>query len=417
MNGSAVLAGAVAQEGHGLSGRSAGPTLALIVGALVVGVGVAVGLVLLHKGWLRRRSVVAGFFAAVLAGAVLAGSAMLPATAPVASAVAAPGVPVYDTLHLGSAHVPVLVVPNRPGLNLVSVTTTGRAAAGTDRDRLTAGRKAVGGAQTWIQVRLPAGRSSLWVSAGGSLGSLTVDTGQGTDGGTPSALRGPDGPECASSALGVLAAGVSRPLARCPADRLTGRDADALRATVRYITGRGVRTLALAGDGSARGRAAAAVVRQAAARAGVAVTEPGARRLPLVLVAGWAGAYTSLTDAASGRVATEGTYLAPWLLDAPLLAPAAGQLVALRYAPHDPAPMRYVSALSRQFPGEEPTAAGYAAWQEARHSADTAPVLLYAAATARIPGTVAGSGHDHSSVTDWFPDGMIIPVTQPLDRS
>jgi hypothetical protein len=248
--------------------------------------------------------------------------------------------------------------------------------------------------------------------------SSTVDSRIGTPVvlAAASARGGADGAECASAAAGALLAG-GRPAAACPADRLEPADADALRAVVRLLAGRGRRTLALAADGSARSVAAAATVRAAAARAGLAVVTPGSGRYPVVVVSGWTGAGRVVTAIGRGRLPAQGAYLAPWLLSTPLLQPGAGQLIALRYAPRDAPPLGYLAALAARLPGVQPSAAGYEAWQRVLHTSASAPPRLYAVAVPYLPGMGAPGDptqHHHAGPADWLPGGMIIPVTGPL---
>ena len=87
----------------------------------------------------------------------------------------------------------------------------------------------------------------------------------------------------------------------------------------------------------------------------------------------------------------------------------AGQIIPLRYDPRGPAAGRYLSALSRRFPGEVPSAAGYEAWQR-QLGGDFAPALMYAAAEVYIPGMPA---HEHRGA-DWLTSGMITAVSGPL---
>ncbi|WP_053847622.1 hypothetical protein [Streptomyces sp. NRRL B-24085] len=390
------------------------PVAGVLLGTLVLVAGLFAGVMLLRNGRLRRRSTSAVFFVTVLVCAALAGMAVRPGGSSKDTAEA--GVPVRGSVQLGARQVPVLVVPNRPGFNLVAVDAD-EVSVGTTRDRLTPGEPRPGSRHTWAGVTLPAGRSSLWVSAGGLSGSLTVDTGDDTGRALP-ALRGADGPECASSALGALAAGVARPLTTCPADRLSTADTEALRATVKFVAQRGERALALVADESPRGTAAAAVIRAAADREGISISATPRAGHPLVIVSGWQGADSALRDVAAGRSKARGAYLAPWLLTTPLLQPAAGQVLPLRYAPRSDQPMRYVADLARLWPSAAPTAAGYESWLSARdETTHRSPVLLYAASVARIPGSSGTGGHHGTARADWLPEGLITPVSGVLRAS
>lgn len=384
---------------------------AVLLAAVVLTAALAVGvLLLLRTRLLARRATATAYFAAAVACAALAGT-LAPADGAAGARVSAG--PLLGSLGLGGQQVPVLVVPNRPGRNLVGVAAAG-AAAGTDRERLVRGGQRPGSTLTWIPVELPAGPGQVWVSAGGSSAPLAVDTGRAGGTPAPAGLLGADGAECASAAAGAVLGGSARAPSGCPSDALTEADAAALRDTVGFLAGRGARALALVEDDSPRGRAAAAEVRGAAARAGISVTRPDGTRQPLVVTSGWSGADTAVRDVEAGRTVAEGTYLAPWLLTAPLLSPSAGQLIPLRYAPNSPAAVEYAAALGARLPGEVPTAAGYEAWRAARGAAGPAPAKLYAAAVLYVPGSggpAAAGGHHHTASASWLPSGMIVPVS------
>ncbi|MER7728846.1 hypothetical protein [Streptomyces sp. NPDC096323] len=401
---------------------------ALLLATAVLLAGSTLGLLLLRGRRLRGIPATTAFFAAVVAGAVFAGAALPDRGEPQQTAAPQrPGVPSVHKLHLGGQHMTVMVVPNRPGPNLVAVGGAETVAAGADRDRLTAGTVRAGSAQKWVPVNLPAGESRLWVSAAGAKTSIEVNTGARAD--TPAALRGADGPECAAAATGALVAGSVRTLTSCPSDSLAATDRSALRSVVAFLAGRGTRTAALVSDGSPRGKAAAAVVRAAAADARITLAAPtkgpGTAKAarPLIVVAGWQEAESTIRAVAAGRLRAQGSYLAPWLLTRPLLVPGAGQLIPLRYAPRTELPMAYVSALSALLPGEYPSGAGYEGWRRTMGGAatdDASSVRLYATAVMYIPGSpLSGPGageHRHKGTTtaDWLPNGMIASVAGPF---
>jgi hypothetical protein len=387
---------------------------AAVLGALVFTFGAALGMLLLHKSLLRRRSAVSLYFVGAVACAVLAGTTLVAVSSQPS---ATRGEPLLELLELRGQRVPVLVVPGRPGFNLVGVGAR-TASAGPDPNRLTAGERRPGSGHTWIGVQLPAGSSRLWVSTGDTgeaVAPVEVDTGD-NETTVSTALRGDDGPECASAAAGVLVAGGSRPLGDCPADRLTEPDAAALRSVVAFLDRRGEESVALVGDGSPRGIAAVAEVRAAARRQGITVTEPGTARQPLIVVSGWSGADATVKAVANGKIVAEGTYLAPWLLAPPLLSPSAGQLIPLRYAPRGRAATAYLTALGERLPGELPTAAGYEAWLRERGMPVQASPRLYAAAVLYVPGSGGTAAHHHTAQADWLPSGMIVPVAGPLQE-
>ncbi|CAL9537545.1 hypothetical protein SUDANB95_04126 [Actinosynnema sp. ALI-1.44] len=401
----------IAQHGH-LDRPAVAADKAAVIAMIVAGLAAvaAAGVVLLGRELPRGR-----FVAALAASLAVATGALLVSVTRAEDSGLFPdaGTPRLGALALAGKQVPVLVVPNRPGFNLVAVGAPD-AGAGTDRDRLIAGERRPGSAHTWVAVDLPAGPSKLWVSAGGATGALDVDTGSDAAP-TRAALRGPDGPECASAVVGALLANGDAADA-CPSDGLSEADAEALRTTVDFLAGRGERGLALVSDESPRGVAAAGEVRSAAQRAGLTVTAPDGTNRPLVVVAGWAGAEAVVRDVDTGAVVAQSTYLAPWLLSSALLRRASGQQIPLRYPPRDPAAGDYLAALAARVPGEAPSAAGYLAWHQARgRSVAADPVRLYAVAAAPyMPGMGGVTAHDHGSTPDWLPGGLIIPVTGPL---
>jgi hypothetical protein len=325
------------------------------------------------------------------------------------------GVPVVQVADAGGP-VAVLIVPNRPGRNLVHVAAPDGVSVGTDRERLTAAGTRPGAGGTWTEVRLPAGPARLWVARGGHTAELRVDTGapappsSGPSGPAAQDLTGPDGPECASAVLGRLVAGVVTPVTSCPADALTAADAAALRGVIRFLAQRGQRTISLVADGSRRSVAAAELVRTGSAAAGITIGSTG----PLVVVAGWAAADRTLTGLAADRTrGAGGAYLAPWLLHAPVQEARLAQLIPLRYAPRDPLPLEYLAALQSRFPSEPPSASGYAAWLQARGMDLAGRLRLYAAARVTVPGPA----NVHSHGAGWLPHGTITPVTNTLDGS
>jgi hypothetical protein len=325
--------------------------------------------------------------------------------------------PGLHRIRAGGEDLPVFVTPQRPGWNLVMLPGE-QGSVGTHPQRLVPAASRPGGRGSWALVELPEGAAQLWVRQDGVLAELTVRTASGT----PLDIRGPDGPECATAQLGRALAGAPA-LDYCPADRLLGADSAALRATVRFIAGRGDRALTLVADRSARSLAAAEVVRSAAAAEGVAVHVPGPARGPVVVVAGWEKTESILYDIAAGRLATEATYLAPWLLSPPLLLVPAGQLLALPFSPTGDLARRYAAAQAQAFTGAAPTASGFAGWLSAQGiegwDASTS-VRLYAPAmfNAALLANAGGGGHDHGSPdepADWLPGGRLTAVTGELD--
>jgi hypothetical protein len=311
----------------------------------------------------RGRGITVGLRvgAALLGMALLAGAAQaITMRAPDS----VPGVATAARLDIGGKAVDVLVVPNLPGWNLVHVNSV-TAAVGTSKDTFRPKRSRSDAGGQWLVVDLPAGRSDVWVRDVGGSGSVTTDT--GATGAAPRALVGADGPECASAMLGRMLAAGTATGTRCPSDQLDQLDIAALRTMVDSLAARGHDRVALASDGSSRGVAAVAAVRAAAADRGVELVAPGADGAPLLLTSGWSDAGTILRRVASGGLPAAGTYLAPWLFSAPLLAVDANQRVGVRFDVSDAAFQRYGAELRRDYPGQTPSATGYRAWLAERN--------------------------------------------------
>jgi hypothetical protein len=319
------------------------------------------------------------------------------------------GDPVLASVSVAGLAVPVLIAPGRPGWNLVHL-GPGATSVGSDPAHPVTATVRPGAGNTWAEVELPPGRSRLWIGDGGRGGWLTIDTGSDR---RAADLRGPDGPECASLALGRLLSAHAVPLLSCPADEFGPADADALRATIRFIAGRGTGVIGLVTDRSPRSAAAAAVVRDEAARLNI-MTAPAAAGRPLLILAGWGTAAGAVQNVASGKTRAEGVYLAPWLLDTPLLTEPAGQLLPLRFDPREAQSHAYLTALGTRFPDEPPSAAGYEGWR-AKGFGDTA-VRLYAASRVFVPGDPLLTPHEHHSAVAsaaWLPNGTVTAVSPP----
>jgi hypothetical protein len=263
-----------------------------------------------------------------------------------------PGVVVAAEYDTDDDPIEVLVVPNRPGNNLVRVSGTG-ALVGTSAAELTPAWPRPGANGAWTVVTLPEGPSEVLVSYGGRTISVAVDTGTATP--APTGFAGPDGAECASALLGRAIAR-TRPApdpGSCPDEALTPADADSLRAIVATLAEQGHRWFIVAADASPRGQAADAVVRDAAARLGLEVRLAGvsAGTGPLVVVSGWTAASLTLRANPDADVRP-----APWLATEPSLVPG---LAAL---PGGASVDRYREALREQYPGVSPSVSGYQAW-------------------------------------------------------
>lgn len=324
----------------------------------------------------------------------------------------APGLPLVREVHLAGQHLPVLITPHRPGTNLVLVGgESSGIRVGRDPDSLDAAADRPGTTGKWTTVDLPPGPGEIWLEYGGARTAVDVDPGHAPPA-TPE-TSGPDGPECASAALGAALANHPREITECPADALSPGDAASLRALVDWIAGRGVHAITIAADGSARAGAATAAVREVAAARRLSLgTQPG-RDDALLVLSGWAAATNTLSTVASQQrttvVYSSGTYLAPWLLTAPVLATTPGAVLPLRFDPRDDLPVRYEAALAAHFHGLTPTASGYLAWQ----GEGTAPTRLYAASRVSVLPADLGA-HRHGHDAGWLPGGTIVAVTGNL---
>ncbi|WP_153040189.1 hypothetical protein [Actinoplanes sp. TFC3] len=297
----------------------------------------------------------------------------------------------------------VLVVPGRPGVNVVHLLTAG-AQAGTRADALIATAARPGAGAGWAEVRLVPGRNRIWLRAAGVLTSIDLDAGEAA----PAATVAADLPECAATVAGGLIAGRSVPWRGCPDEQLAPADVRALNATVDFLAGRDVPAIALASDTSPRGVQAAAAVRARARAAGVRITGPGDSRVPYLLTSGWSTADGILRRVAADVLPAQGVYLAPWLLSAELLDVPAGQVTGLDFDPGSPAAHAYLTALHEVFPEDPACTGGYRSFAGAE-AADPTPVRLFASSRLVMPGM-----DGHGGTQRWLPDGAVTAVTGPL---
>lgn len=234
------------------------------------------------------------------------------------------GRPILTRVDVGGAPVDVLVVPHRPGWNLVH--TAGPLKVGNAPNALVEAGERPGASGRWALVWLAEARASLWLERGGGRATIPVAPGEtpweGPD------IRGPEGPEHASAVLASLLTGTPTDQ---PWPTLTDSDTADLRATVAAMPG----PFAIAGDDSARSTKAEEVVRAEAARRGIPIDDDAP---DVILLSG---------QAEPGRT----THLAAWLRPPDLSTPEA---------------RRYALALADAFPGETPTAAGLRAWTTSR---------------------------------------------------
>lgn len=342
----------------------------------------------------------------------------------------------------------VTVSPGRPGWNLVRVDTAresspsahrgsaahaGHGAAltgvgpapeiGTVGDALVRTRRRAGVAGNWARVWLPPGDSTLLVSHGPEHRiPFPVDTGTGDGRSSATATAsGVDGPECTAAAVGLLLAGATDPVGRCPADGLAARDARALEGMLGVLAERGTTEVAVLRDSSKRSRAALRTVLRVADRLGVRVTRPAAARhdttTALLVVSGWQTAARRLahTTRAQQRQAAfaGGTWLSPWLLTPGVVDSVSGAVLPLDFDVRDARPRAFSAALTRTLPQFAPDQAGYRGWLAGQGIHDRGEVLLYAAA--RVAYMPQQAGHSrHETTVDWFPGGTVTPVSRPL---
>jgi hypothetical protein len=410
-------------------------------------VALAVGLALLAKRPSTRRS--SRRVNLLGEGAVLACVAVLGATLAVLPGVLPFPAPIGPLVASGSADghtVTVVLAPNQPGRNQVTIYgAAGAPAAWLDGDsRGAIALDADAGGSSWTgTAELTAGRSTLHV---GSL-AVPVDV-RRTPGAAvrlverfaPSAV---DAAECAGHVLGQLAAirdhnatsartatlSVLAPDEDAPAGaielpgcREDGGAAKSGEILAAAFAKRGVRSLTVVVDGSDRARGFADAVARAAI--GIHVVGPSLDAAPLgdgVLVAtGWADAPAVLDRLrAADGAATRPVVLAPWLLHADLLAPAAadaslGQLtVAASIDPTSALARRYLSSITA---GQEPSAAGLTGYAEALAAIagdvpSDQPTTLALFTPVHIQVL---PGHDHETTSGWLPTGDLAPVSALL---
>jgi hypothetical protein len=383
-------------------------TVGSLTGQLVLFQGL--GMVVAVSTGLCRPGAVGGRVVAVAAGLVFtAGSVLMVLTPPPAPADT--GRPLLRTVALGGQDVPVVVVPQRPGRNLVHVGAPGARVGGV----LTQERPGAPGG--WAVVDLAPGTDLLTVETGGEQVPLRLDLGR--DPAPPAlvaGLTGPDGPECLSAVLGGVLRGVTDLPAACPADALSAADAVALRATVRFLADRGVPALHLVADGSRRSAAAAWAVRDAAAAHGLALVDRLDPAGAVIVVAGWAGGGRGLTEEALRRSAVGGTYTAPWLATGSVLGRRTGAVTTLDFDPRAVPAQLYLADLRAAGVTALASPAGFRAWTVPADDrpAVAGPRIFTAVQVSAMPAGVGGM--DHRSTDRWLPGGALTPVTPPLPQ-
>lgn len=409
LGGLLVLAGVVR---FGVSGLGFDRRLyTTLFGLAVVAVVVLPVVVSVLAGVVKGRAYRLGVVGVALGFVAWSALGAIPAPPPLP----VPGVP----LLADEAGFPVLVSPQRPGRNVVHFP----ASAGDDLSVGAGGlvTKAVarpGAEGTWADVDLPPGRSDLEIHRGAATSVVEVDAGTAPG----PVVTEADAPECASAALGGLVAGRSDVLTACPSDALTPEDSGALVKLVEFLAGRKPSAITLVEDDSPRGVAAAKLVRDTAARTGLAVRPDAGPDTALVVVSGWAAGYTAMTRAAELQrlepTHQYGLYLAPWLLNGPIVNAVASASLPLRFDPREATAVGYAVAAGDRFGGESPTLGGFRTWLGADRSAGD--VQIFAAAQVNAMPMYPTEPHATGMVMDrdyagqWVPDGTIVPITSVL---
>ncbi|OLR91271.1 hypothetical protein [Actinokineospora bangkokensis] len=417
LGGALAVVGAVRLVSSGLAfdRRVVGSALGLVLVAAVALPLLVTALAVVRAGTARRWGAVgvaAGFVAWTAIAAV-----------PVPPALPTPGVPVLVDLAVGDTLVPTLVTPNRPGTNLVHFP----ASAGRDLTVAVAGGAEVpavpraGAEGTWAEVELPQGRSDLTVTRGGDTDRVDLDTGTDL---VDLRATGPDGPECASAALGSLVAGRRDTLTACPGDALSPQDDEALRKLVGFLKARGAAGVVLRSDTSPRGSRAAQVVQDEATAQGLRVDTAGGEDNALVVVGGWESAAGALnvarTQQSEAPVYQYGLYVAPWLVNTPLVTSVTSVNAPLRFDPRETQPVTYAIAVGNAFGGESPTLEGLRAWLGDRVSDVDGKPRIYAAAQVTVMSMAPGEPHapgmpmSEDLPGQWVGKATIVPVSGVL---
>ncbi|WP_409489804.1 hypothetical protein [Amycolatopsis sp. cmx-11-12] len=378
-------------------------------------------------------TVVAGFFlsgkestrayrfgAAAIAIGFVAWSAL--AAVPKPPEVPIPGVALLADASIGERQFPVLVSPQRPGKNLVHFPASAGddLSAGIDGGLIGKAIVRPGAEGTWAEVDLPKGRSDLIISRGDEKTTIEVDAGEEQG----PAIEDVDAPECASAALGGLIADRREVLTACPADALSSEDSGSLVKLVEFLAGRKPSALTIVEDTSPRSAAAAKLVRETAARVGLPVQAEAGPNTALLVVSGWAGGYTAMTRAAESQrlkpTHQYGLYLAPWLLNGPIVNSVASSSLPLRFDPREQVAVSFAVAAGNAFGGESPTLGGFRSWLGDQWRSMNGDVQIFAAAQVNAMPMYPGEPHAVGMIADrnyagqWIPDGTIVPVSSVL---
>jgi hypothetical protein len=364
--------------------------------------------------------VVAAAVGALVAATFASGVGSGPGLPPQAMA----GQPVIQAVTVGADHAKVVVVPHRPGPNLVWVDGDGYR-VGTARDDLIPAERRPGAPGGWAVLDLRSGDSLLWIERAGRRASIALDA----EPVVPElpAITTAGGPECLSAVVGAVMAGAA-PVSRCPDQALGAVDRGALRGMIRSIAGRHVPGIRLVGGDSPRAHAAESLIRRQARRLGLVVDGTPRRLDARVVVGDWSTAERALIRQTRDP-AGSGVYLAPWLANGTLLGYSSGAVVVLNYDTTQGAAAEYVADLDRFATRKLASPAGFAAWLAASgRPAPTGPARLYAALAGfdlmgadpsmramngmdGMPGSVGGA------TGGWIPNGRMTSVSKPLNTS
>jgi hypothetical protein len=333
-----------------------------------------------------------------------------------------PGVALLANASAGGTAFPLLLSPQRPGRNLVHFPDS----AGTDVSVGVAGGLVTpatdrpGAEGTWAVVELPQGRSELVVRKGGAQASIEVDAGKQPG----PAIADADAPECAAAALGGLINARRDVLTACPADTLSPEDSGALVKLVDFLAARKPSAITLAQDSSPRSVAAAKVVRDTASRAGLPVRAEPDPNSALLVVSGWSDGYTAMTRAAEAqRLAPTyqyGLYLAPWLLNGPIVNSVSSSSLPLRFDPREQLAVSYSVAVGNGFGGESPTVGGFRNWLGEQAKAAAGDVQIFASTQVNAMPMYPNEPHAAGMVMNrdyagqWVPNGTVVPVSNLL---
>lgn len=112
-------------------------------------------------------------------------------------------------------------------------------------------------------------------------------------------------------------------------------------------------------------------------------------------------------------------YLAPWLLNPPIVRSVASSLLPLRFDPRVSASLSYAVAVANAFDGENATPDGYYRWLAAQgQPVPAGGVQVYA--TAQVDA-MPMAGSDMADMSQpypgqWIPGGTIVPVSGVLNQ-